>query len=1282
MTRSLPCLVFLAAWSLCASLQARVMLVEIHYHPLDGDDPNESLEFVEIFNDEPLPFEISGYRIDGGVGFVVPPETIVPARGVLVIAREPDALRNKTGLENVVGPYSGRLANDGERVELIDTGGSVVSSVRYNDGLRWPAAADGAGASLVLRSPEHDVRKRRSWGWSAVRNGTPGVVSFEVVESEVLLNEVYRVGDDPSWIELIQPLRQEIDLSGYFVAFGPHGRERVQLGEGTILGAGDHLVLGEDVLGEMFRSSLRSLEPDVYILRPDGVTVVDGIRLGEPQDTLSDARFPDAGERWESLAPSPAASNTRDELPIVISELQYHSASGEVADEFIEIANVGTEGLSLEGMKFVEGVRFEFPVVTIEAGAYVVVARDPESIESNHGIGSVLGPYEGSLSNSGETLRLVDAAGRLVDEVRYHDSGVWSRWADGDGPSLELVDLRSDNSVGSSWAESEHESEWMEVDVTKRLVGSVTDSEFHIYLMGAGEVLIDDLSLLRVGSDRELLTNGAFDGEDALSGWRIEGTHIRSQLEIGGGPDGSNALRIVASKRGDTRANRLETQTSPSLGAGEYRIRFKARWLRGSRLLMLRSHGHGMVHIQELEAAPRGGTPGRENSRSVANVGPSISSLRQDPALPSAGESVRFEVAVSDPDGVESAHLLYRVDGEEAFTRSVLLDDGLNGDRLAGDGEYSIVLDEIGSPGAIVEFYVEARDASKLARTLPSDGESQPFVFTFDDEVEAHEIPAMRVVMSRRDLSELRSRSVHSNERLPSSLVTGRSQIFHGAGIRYRGSVFVRRDEFTGNRKGLRVNLPPDNVYRGDERIVFDEQEADNTRQVDRVVRDLLQRAGGIPYGERRYVHLILPGGEDLGTYEQVLAVDGAYLERAFGAEGASGELYKTDTHYELDDRGDFSSFRNTNWRYTSDKERLRFIYKKRSHEDQDDFSKLSSLIQWVDPNQTNTADFEAAIEDRVDMDAWIRSLAVYRAAEDWDTIGGWTGKNVYLYAHPDGRWRIIPWDHDVALGATVVIGNVDPRAYVYTPHHPEIRRLLQRPKFDRRFLAELERIANDDLHLDRQTPILQSTWELLRTTSRAASPTARIRFIQDRVNYLQGTVLRNQREFEITSPDTGTTTEQSTISITGMAPYRVRTLILDGEQAPVEWATRDRWSLSVSLSPGENDIELFAFDARGNFVDTASVSVTYEAPADHFVRADVNGDGILNISDAVGVLRVLFQGEALSCEDAADSNDDGDLNLTDAVYALLYLFLGGDPPPAPYPGVGPDPTEDTLTCG
>ena len=82
------------------------------------------------------------------------------------------------------------------------------------------------------------------------------------------------------------------------------------------------------------------------------------------------------------------------------------------------------------------------------------------------------------------------------------------------------------------------------------------------------------------------------------------------------------------------------------------------------------------------------------------------------------------------------------------------------------------------------------------------------------------------------------------------------------------------------------------------------------------------------------------------------------------------------------------------------------------------------------------------------------------------------------------------------------------------------------------------------------------------------------------------------------------------------------------------------------------------------------------------FLRGDGNGDGTIDLTDAVYTLNYLFLGGAVpACLDAADADDSEEVQLTDAIYTLGFLFSGGAPPPAPYPDCGEDPTAEGLDC-
>ena len=79
-----------------------------------------------------------------------------------------------------------------------------------------------------------------------------------------------------------------------------------------------------------------------------------------------------------------------------------------------------------------------------------------------------------------------------------------------------------------------------------------------------------------------------------------------------------------------------------------------------------------------------------------------------------------------------------------------------------------------------------------------------------------------------------------------------------------------------------------------------------------------------------------------------------------------------------------------------------------------------------------------------------------------------------------------------------------------------------------------------------------------------------------------------------------------------------------------------------------------------------------------HFLRGDVDGDGVFGITDGIVILNWRFLGEAApACEDAADIDDDGNVTVGDPVRLFNWLFQGGPPPERPWPSVEKDPTDD-----
>jgi len=84
----------------------------------------------------------------------------------------------------------------------------------------------------------------------------------------------------------------------------------------------------------------------------------------------------------------------------------------------------------------------------------------------------------------------------------------------------------------------------------------------------------------------------------------------------------------------------------------------------------------------------------------------------------------------------------------------------------------------------------------------------------------------------------------------------------------------------------------------------------------------------------------------------------------------------------------------------------------------------------------------------------------------------------------------------------------------------------------------------------------------------------------------------------------------------------------------------------------------------------------------ERFRRGDCNGDGGLDIADAICTLGWLFLGAAApGCVAATDVDGTESVEVSDAIAVLSFLFRGGLPPVEPFPGCEPAHGELELGC-
>ena len=156
---------------------AVVRFNEIMYHP-PGNNP--SLQWVELVNVMMADVDLSGWVLDGGIHYTFPSGTVLAGGGYLVVAANVAAVSQATGLSGVLGPFTGNLANEGERLVLKNHDGRMMDEMIYGDESPWPPGPDGSGATLAKISPYLASSEPTHWRSSPQIGGTPGQPNFPV----------------------------------------------------------------------------------------------------------------------------------------------------------------------------------------------------------------------------------------------------------------------------------------------------------------------------------------------------------------------------------------------------------------------------------------------------------------------------------------------------------------------------------------------------------------------------------------------------------------------------------------------------------------------------------------------------------------------------------------------------------------------------------------------------------------------------------------------------------------------------------------------------------------------------------------------------------------------------------------------------------------------------------------------------------------------------------------------------------------------------------------------
>ncbi len=774
--------------------------------------------------------------------------------------------------------------------------------------------------------------------------------------------------------------------------------------------------------------------------------------------------------------------------------------------------------------------------------------------------------------------------------MRYYAEGRWPRLAHGGGSSLELRDPRADNAQAEAWAASAEGSKSSWATYTYRGIAAVEAAasptlwkEFVLGLIDAGEVLLDDISVIDspAGAATQLIQNGSF--ESGMGTWRFLGNH-RASVITDPSNGANNVLRLVATGSTEHMHNHGETTLAGGasvINGREYEISFRAKWISGNNALLTRLYFNRLPRVTQIAVPALNGTPGTVNSRYATNIGPTYTGFSHTPAVPAATAPVPVFVRATDPDGVTNVTLRWSVNGG-AWNQSAML-------AQAG-GYVGNVPGQLA--GTLVQFYVEGSDSFGVKSTYPAGGINSRALFRVNDgNAIADALHNLRILMTDADTTLLHApTNVMSNDGLGATVIYNEQQVFYDLSLHLQGSQRGRNDS---SRVGFTISFQPDDLFRGVHGGISIDRSGGYSglggKHDEILLKHMISHAGGLPQMYDDLVHVITPRAQDNSTGLMMMAKYGDVFLDSQYENGNDGDLFKLELIYfplsTVD--GNVQSFKLPNpddvlgvdfQELGADQESYRWNYLKENNQGGDRWDQMMAVAKMFSLTGTN---IDAPSQRLLDVNEWCRAFAMESLFGIADSYGFGLGHNFIVYTRPeDGKTLAFPWDMDFDFWNSTS-----------APLLPSanVTKIFNLPANQRLFYSHLY-----DLTTTTYNTAYMSRWTTHYASLLGQNWSGALGYIGNRNSFVLSQ-LPTAMAFAITSNGGNDfTVNNNLVPLTGTAPIQVEYIEVNGIRYALTWTSTTNWSLSVPVGTGTNTLALQAYDRYGrlltNVLDTIKV--------------------------------------------------------------------------------------------
>ncbi len=310
--------------------------------------------------------------------------------------------------------------------------------------------------------------------------GSP--ISGNIIFSELNYNSDSTL-DAGDWVEIKNATSSPIDISDWKLQ-DQNFYNQYLIPSGTVIPADSYLVLADDtvkfrtqnslvknVLGNLgfnfsnsgesislFNSQNQLVKSFTYSDLAPWRTTPDG--YGRTLELKNDDADPNLAQSWFDgcMKGSPGVAFSLCDEQLIPDEINYKSSATYDAGDWIELRNISTLPIDISGWRITDKKDNSFTIpagITIPPDGYLVVYQNSAKFVALFpDVLNKVGPTNFGFDGSGDVIRIYDSNGELNLSVCYDDNAPFPKAPDGQGYSLQLIQIKTDLNEGSNWTKS------------------------------------------------------------------------------------------------------------------------------------------------------------------------------------------------------------------------------------------------------------------------------------------------------------------------------------------------------------------------------------------------------------------------------------------------------------------------------------------------------------------------------------------------------------------------------------------------------------------------------------------------------------------------------------------------------------------------------------------------------------------------------------------------------------------------------------------------------------